>query len=168
MRCRAALALVLIVLTVVPAACGGGDSAVGRSTELVWSKAPRVVVPPTLPRDRILRGEVKNEGLKKITVKAADVRLLDGDGRHIEGQATFIAGYAHSLFPYGRGPGSGPGRYPDYERERLGQFAVLKPGQSRSLTVSWHDPPGPSTPVSIDYGPGSLKVPAVNDAKSTR
>ena len=61
-------------LTVVPAACGGDDSAVGRSTELVWSKAPRVAVPPTLPRDRILRGEVKNEGLKSDEVKAADVQ----------------------------------------------------------------------------------------------
>jgi hypothetical protein len=167
MWCRGALALVLCLTAVVPTACGGDDSAVGRSSVLVWSKAPRVVVPPTLPGDRILRGEVENEGLKKITVKAADIELLDAEGKPVDGQSTFIAGYAHSLFPYGRGPGSGPGRYPERERERLGQFAVLKPGQSRSLTVSWHDPPGQRTVVSLDYGPGSLKVPAAAKVKNS-
>ncbi len=168
MRSRAALASVLIVLAVVPAACGGDDSAVGRSTELVWSKPPRLLVPPTLPRDRILHGEVRNEGLKKITVQAGDVKLLDADGQQVDGLVTFIQGYAHPRYPYGRGPGPGPSGYPEEERVHIGQVTEIKPGATRPLTISWHEPAGPRTPVSIDYGPGTLKVPTVSKANSAR
>ncbi len=160
MRQRAATAAAFAALALAAAGCGGDDEAVGRSAKLVWEKEPRLLVPPTLPRDRILRGEVKNEGLEKLTMKAADVRVLDADGRKLESVATFVPAYVHSLYPYGRGPGSGPGRYPDEERRRIGLEAEVAPGNKVPFTVSWHDPPGPRTAVEIDYGPGSLDVPA--------
>jgi hypothetical protein len=118
-----------------------------------------VLVPETLPRDRILRGEVKNDSLRKVTIEVDDLRLLDGEGERIDANATFIPGYAHSLYPYNRGPGSGPGRYPEEERRRLGQLVELQPGKSAPLTVSWRQARGSPAPVRLDYGRGTLPVP---------
>jgi hypothetical protein len=160
-KLRPALVWAPVALALAPLACGGGGDggAAGRSTKLVWDEQPRVVVPETLPRDRILRGRVRNEGLDKLTIEASEVRLLDEEGRRVDGVATFILSYVKPRFPYNRGPGSGPGRYPEEERRRLGLVGVLEPGQSLPFTVSWHEPPGRRTVAEIDYGPGSLEVP---------
>jgi hypothetical protein len=149
---RAALALVAVAL----AAAGCGSSEGKRSVALVWKSPPKLYVPPDLPRDRIVRGVIENQSLKKATLKTGDFKLLDADGRRIDGVATFIAGYAHSIYPSFRKPN---GSYPEYEQLRLGLLAKLKAGQTVPLTVSWHDPPGRRTPVRIDYGSGTLTLP---------
>jgi hypothetical protein len=139
------------------AAAGCGSSEGKRSVSLVWKTPPKLYVPSDLPRDRIARGVVENRSLKqKATLKASDIELLDADGRRIEGVATFIAGYAHSLYPADLKP---KGAYPESEQLRLGMLVKLKAGQSAPLTVSWHDPAGPRTAVRIDYGSGTLALP---------
>jgi hypothetical protein len=73
---RAALALVAVAL----AAAGCGSSEGKRSVALVWKSPPKLYVPPDLPRDRIVRGVIENQSLKKATLKTGDFKLLDADG----------------------------------------------------------------------------------------
>jgi hypothetical protein len=150
---RYAAAFVLLALVLPLGGCGG-DGEDG-AAPLGWKGDPDIVVPPRLPGDRILRGEVTNGSLDRVVVDAKDVKLLDGDGRRVEATATFLSSYVHSIYP----PTNRPAPYPAAERERLGQIAQLEPGQSAPLTVSWHEPKGPRTPVRLDYGNGSLPIP---------
>jgi hypothetical protein len=156
MTFRAALAAAASAVAVAAAGCGGDDSRAGRSVALVWKRPPELFVPPTLPRDRILRGEVSNGGLDKVRIESRDVKLLDARGRPVDGVATFAPGYVHSLYSRNRLP---PGGYPEAEQRRIGRVVELKPGQDAPLTVSWHEPRGPRRPVKIDYGSGSLEIP---------
>jgi hypothetical protein len=148
-------AVALVAAAAALAGCGGSEGR--RDVSLQWKGQPKVYVPPSLPRDRIVRGEIENASLRKATLKASDIKLLDSNGKRIAGVATFIPGYAHSIYPSFRKPS---GSYPGYEQQRLGMVVDLKAGQTASLTVSWHDPPGPRTPVRIDYGTGTLPLPA--------
>jgi hypothetical protein len=145
-----AAAVVIALLTA--AGCGGDGNG---ANPLAWKEDPDLVVPPRLPGDRILRGEVTNGSLDRVVVEARDLKLVDGEGRRVEGTATFLSSYVHSIYP----PTRGPSPYPESERERVGQIARIEPGKSAPLTVSWHEPKGPRTPVKIDYGSGSLSIP---------
>ena len=154
-------AVVLVATAAALAGCGGSEGK--KSVSLEWKGRPNLYVPPTLPRDRIVRGEIENRSLRKVTLKASEIKLLDAGGKRISGVATFIPGYAHSIYPSFRKPN---GSYPGNEQQRLGMVVNLKSGQTASLTVSWHDPPGPRTPVRIDYGGGTLDVPPSPPRKS--
>jgi hypothetical protein len=148
---RQAAALFLITLLAL-AGCGSDEDG---AAPLTWKEDPDIVVPPRLPGDRILRGEVSNGSLDRVVIEAKEVKLLDADGRRVEGTATFLSSYVHSIYP----PTRGPSPYPAAERARLGQIAQIEPGKSAPLTVSWHEPKGPRTPVRVDYGDGSLPIP---------
>jgi hypothetical protein len=152
---RAAIAAALSVAAFAAVGCGGGDAGGSRPASLVWNEKPKLYVHPTLKDDRILRGEVKNGGLDKIRIEAAEVKLVDRDGRRVDGVATFAPSYVHSLYSRNRLPRGG---YPEEEKRRIGIVAVIQPGKSTSLTVAWHEPPGARTPVRIDYGRGSLEI----------
>jgi hypothetical protein len=142
------------LVALVPIACGGGDG--GTPGDLVWVGKPRVISPPTLPRDRVLNGFVRNDSLRRITIEAKDVRAVDKDGNALKGNATFIRGYIHPLYPPTRPPEGG---LPDSERVRLGQLVRLEPGKQTHLSVAWRLKPGAERPVRIDYGVGSLPIP---------
>jgi hypothetical protein len=147
---RAAAVLIALVML---AGCGGdGDGA----APLAWKGNPDLVVPPRLPGDRILRGEVTNGSLDRVVVEAKDLKVVDAEGRPVEATATFLGSYVHSIYP----PTRGPSPYPEAERQRLGQVARIEPGKNAPLTVSWHEPKGARTPVKIDYGDGSLPIPS--------
>ena len=149
---RWAAALVVFAILLPVTGCGAeGDGA----NPLEWKGEPDVIVPPKLRGDRILRGDVANGSLDRVVVEAKDIRLLDADGRRVVGTATFLSTYVHSIFP----PTNQPSPYPESERQRLGQVARIQPGKSAPLTVSWHEPKGPRTPVRIDYGNGTLPIP---------
>ena len=142
----AALALAAI------AGCGGGDG--GASGDLVWVAGPRVLVPPALPGDRILRGRVQNDSLRRIELDSTDLRLVSHDGRRVSGSTAFLGSFIRSVEPYN----SGPLDLPDDELERLGRKLKLDPGDRAPLTVSWRESQG--RPSQIDYGTGSLSVPS--------
>lgn len=152
---RAAIAAALLVAVFTTAGCGGDDAGGSRPASLVWEDEPKLYVPPTLKGDRILRGKVRNGGLDKIRIESADVELLDRRGKRIAGVATFAPTYVHSLYARNRLPRGG---YPEEEKRRIGLVAEIQPGKSALLTVSWHEPPGPRTPVRVDYGRGSLEI----------
>jgi hypothetical protein len=148
-------AAVVVIALLTLAGCGGDENG---ANPLAWKEDPDLVVPPRLPGDRILSGEVTNGSLDRVEIDAKDIRLLDRDGRRVEGTATFLGSYVHSIYP----PTRGPTPFPEGERQRLGQVARLEPGKSAPLTVSWHEPKGPRTPVRIDYGKGSLPIPSAS------
>lgn len=135
--------------------CGDDDeSGVG---ELVWEKRPEVYRQPTLPRDRVLVGTVRNDSLRRMSLAAEDVRAVDGEGKALRGNATFVRGYLHPLYPPTRPPEGG---LPEAELERLGRLVRLEPGKTTRLSVAWRVPPGGDAPARIDYGSGWLPVPA--------
>jgi hypothetical protein len=155
----AAWLLTLAVLALGVAACGDSGSA---RDQLDWVDTPAVVVPPNLERDRVLRGDVRNDSDQDLRLEAARVRVYDEQGRKLKASATFAAGYLHSLYPPTRGPDS----LPDAELERLGQVATIEAGKSAQVTVSWREPRGRGTAARIDYGSGSLTIPP--EAKKQR
>jgi hypothetical protein len=151
---RLSWVLIAALAAVAPLACGGDDD--GGNGDLVWVGKPRVVRVETLPRDRVLNGFVRNDGLRRITIEAKDVRAVDEDGKALRGQATFIRAYIHPLYPPTRPP---PGGLPDSERLRLGQLVRLEPGKKTHLSVAWRLAPGAKAPDRIDYGFGWLPIP---------
>jgi hypothetical protein len=153
-------ALLVLVASLAVAGCGS-DSGPGRE-QLTWIDTPEVVVPPGLRTDRILRGDVRNGSKDKLRIEASKVRVYDNHGRRLEASATFAAGYLHSLYPPTRGPSS----LPDYELERIGKIATIGAGKTAQITVSWREPGGRRTAARIDYGSGSLRIPA--EAKRRR
>jgi hypothetical protein len=146
--CLAAAALVLA------AGCGGGDDQ--GSGELRWVGRPQVLTPPDLPHDRVMRGTVENGTLRRIEVKAKDLRLVDAGGKKVAGSATFLNGYIHGLYPPTRHPASG---LPPQEQRRIGIVARIEPGKRSPLIVSWREKSGSRPPVRIVYGAGSLPIP---------
>jgi hypothetical protein len=151
---RFLVATLLVALASVAAGCG--DGAGSSRTDLAWLDTPTVVVPPTLKTDRILRGDVRNDSDDPLRIEAAKVRVFDQRGRPLKASATFAAGYLHSLYPPTRGPKS----LPDTELERLGRITTIEPGETTQITVSWREPSGRRSAARIDYGAGSLPIPA--------
>jgi hypothetical protein len=158
---RAAILAVLAVALLL-GGCGGDDKPAKDS--LAWFDAPKVIVPKTLRRDRILQADVHNDSGSKVRVNAADIKVFDDRGRPLKASATFAVGYLHSLYP----PTRGPANLPDTELERLGKLAVIAPGKTATLTVSWREPGGRRTAARIDYGQGSLDIPPESVRRAER
>jgi hypothetical protein len=137
----------------LPLGCGGDDSATG---DLVWTDRPQVYRQPTLPRDRVLVGVVRNDSLRRIEIAAEDVRAVDRGGDALRGNATFVGGYVHPLYPPTRPPEGG---LPESELERTGRKLRLEPGKTAPLSIAWRIPRGVDAPVQIDYGSGRLPIP---------
>jgi hypothetical protein len=127
-----------------------GDERVG---PLGWSSRAVVFTHPTLPRDRLLTGTLRNGGLHPLRVDIGDVRLLAGDGTEVPSAPVFLRMSGRTLWAAGRGPA----QVPDSELQRTGRIAFLNPGEEIALTVAWHAADG--DPVRVDYGRGSLKLP---------
>ena len=143
-----ALALVLPVATVAMA--GNGDDPIG---PLRWSGDAQTFTHPALRDDRILTGTLRNDGLRRVRVDIADVRMLAADGSVVPAQPVFLQAFGKSLWS----PGRGPDVMPDTELLRTGRIAFLRPGEKVPLTVAWHARDG--EPVRVDWGGGSLRVP---------
>ena len=84
--------LVAAAVLIATAGCGGEDKGTG---ELRWVGKPRVFRSADLPRDRVLRGTVENGTLRRVEIKAKDLRLVDAGGKRVGGVATFLNGYLH-------------------------------------------------------------------------
>jgi hypothetical protein len=150
----AALGASVALTAALPLACSDDDgTGVG---DLVWESPPKVFREATLPRDRVLVGSVRNDSLRSIKVVATDVQAVDDDGNALRGNATFIRGYIHALYPPTRPP---PGGLPESELERTGRQVRLQPGKTAPLSVAWRLAPGSKAPVRIDYRAGWLPIP---------
>jgi hypothetical protein len=144
----------LALAAALPLACGGGeDTGIG---DLVWAGPPKVYRQATLPRDRVLVGRIRNDSLRPIKVAATDIHAVDENGDPLRGNATFIRGYIHPLYPPTRPP---PGGLPESELERTGRQLRLRPGRTAPLSVAWRLGAGGGRPVRIEYGSGWLPIP---------
>jgi len=123
--------------------------------DLVWTKGPNVYRQENLPRDRVLVGMIRNDSLRRIRLQAKDVHPVDEDGNPLRGNATFIRGYIHPLYPPTRPPRGG---LPESELERLGRLIRLDPGKTAPLAVAWRVPAGKKGAARIEYGSGWLPV----------
>ena len=142
--------LVAVVLAIAIAACGGGDAR--GSGDLVWEKAPRVYRNSELPDDRVLRGVVRNDSLKVVTLTARDLAVRAGGGDEMESAAVFAPTFIRGVFPQNRGDA-----IPENEQLRIGMRARIEPGQTVPITVSWRE--RQESAALVDYGTGSLPLP---------
>ena len=138
---RVALAAGIVAFAVAAIAgillLAGDDEAAkpaGRAGSLIWAEQPKLVYPQSLPSDRILYGQVRNDGLRDIRLTSVDLRVLDRGGRALRSDGRFLQAYVHGMYgAYGRDKDIGA-----YERRRLGIVLTLKPGEAAPLTVAWH------------------------------
>jgi hypothetical protein len=137
---RPALALAVLAAAAIVTgaavllAAGRDDSAaVGRAGSLIWADGPRVVTPPTLPSDRVMYGQVRNDGLRDIKLSVQGLRVVDATGHPLKSNGRFLQAFAHGLY----GASGDPTDIGDYERRRLGEVLTLRPGRTAPLTVAW-------------------------------
>jgi hypothetical protein len=150
---RRAGLLVAAAVLIANAGCGGDENGTG---ELRWVGKPRVFRSPDLPRDRVLRGTVENGTLRRVEIKAKDLRVVDDGGHEVGGVATFLNGYLHGLYPPTREPASG---LPPEEQRRIRIVARIEPGKRAPLVVAWRLKAGNRPSVRVQYGAGSLPIP---------
>jgi hypothetical protein len=146
-----AVALAAAIAAVVVS--GEGDEAGGG---IRWQAEPELISPPTLPRDGIVTGRVRNDSLRKLRLEADDLVVVDDRGRKWRTSGRFLSGFAHGLWP----PGQEVARGSVSERERLGVIADLDPGEQVPLTVAWRRPRGGGRPVRIQLDRLTLPIPA--------
>jgi hypothetical protein len=111
-----------------------GKKPSGRAGSLIWADEPKLVYPQSLPTDRILYGQVRNDGLRDIRLSSVDLRVVDVRGRALRSDGRFLQAYVHGMYgAFSRDKDIGA-----YERRRLGIVLTLKPGEAAPLTVAWH------------------------------
>ena len=146
------VAAFVVALALLTAGCGGDRDGGPR---VAWAGEPQVAVHPDLPDDRLLTARIRNGGDGELRLDSEDARLLDESGGEVRATVRFSAGYSHSLYP----PRDAPAETPRHERERLGAAATIPADGTAPLTVAWHQPSGSPRPVTLDFGPVSLRVP---------
>jgi hypothetical protein len=146
-----ALGLVIAVVLAVATVSHGGDQQLGEGA-LVWEQKPHVYRNPELPNDRVLRGVVRNDSLRIMTLKARDLGVRGAEGKEMESAAVFAPTFIRGVFPENRGS-----EIPESEQLRIGLRARIEPGKAVPITVSWRERGEPA--ALVDYGTGSLPVP---------
>ena len=91
----------LALVSLAAAGCGEDDDVGGG--DLVWESKPRVFVNPSLPDDRILTGEVRNDSLERIELVARDLEVRSAEGARLESAAIFAQTFGRGVFPQNRG-----------------------------------------------------------------
>ena len=124
------------------------------TARLEWKEKPMLILVPSLPRDRILTGQLRNASLRAVDLDTERVRILDAKGHALRSTARFAQHFSHGLYPW-----SWHIKGSKFERTRTGKIATIKPGQSVPLTVSWRVPAGRSEPVEVRFDGGSLALP---------
>ena len=124
------------------------------TARLQWKEKPMMILVPSLPRDRILTGQLRNASLRPVDLDTDRVRIVDAAGRRLRSTALFSQHFSHGLYPW-----SWHVKGSTFERRRLGRIATIKPGQAVPLTLSWRVPAGGSEPVEVRFDGGSLALP---------
>jgi hypothetical protein len=161
---RRLLAAAAAATAVAVAGCGGGDDGAKPSTGLAWDGTPKVFRAKNLPDDRVVIARVRNAGHKTLHLVAKDLRVRDANGRTLTTTAAFSTAFAHGLF----GMLQQPNPVPRDELLRLGKIAVIPAGASVPFYAAWRLKPGTKEPVRIDYGTGTLDVPAATATAAGR
>jgi hypothetical protein len=146
------LAAALVVIVAVAALAGSGDDRQLGNGDLVWVKQARLYRNPNLPDDRVVRGVIRNNSLKIVTLSARDLHVRTAAGDRLDTAAVFAPTFIRGVFPENRGQD-----IPESEQLRIGLRARIEPGKTVPVTVAWREPDGRAS--AIDYGGGSLPVP---------
>ena len=147
------IAVSAALAALVAAGCGAGEGpAGGGSGPLVWTAPPLEFTPETLPGERILTGQLRNEGLRRLRVDLPDLRIRDASGDPVAAQPIFLQTFGKSLWS----PGRGPDVMPETELVRTGRIAWLDPGETVPFTLAWREP---EAPARIEYDDGWVPVP---------
>jgi hypothetical protein len=133
---------------------GGATKAAAGTASLQWKEKPSLILVPSLPRDRILTGQLRNASLRAVDLDTEGVRIVDAKGHALRSTARFAQHFSHGLYPW-----SWHVKGSKFERTRVGKIATIKPGQSVPLTLSWRVPAGGSEPVEVRFDGGSLSLP---------
>ena len=147
-----AVASAVAAAALVAAGCGGGEGPAEGSGPLVWTAPPLEFTPETLPGERILTGQLRNEGLRRLRVDLPDLRIRDASGEPVAAQPIFLQTFGKSLWS----PGRGPDQMPETELVRTGRIAWLDPGETVPFTLAWREP---AAPARIEYDDGWVPVP---------
>lgn len=115
----AAVLALIAVATGAAALLAGTEDGAAAGRGLGWAQRPRIVTPPALPGDRVMYGQVRNDGARDLTLRAAEVKVLDASGRALKSNGRFLQAFA----------GGGAGR-----------ALTLEPGRTAPLTVAWRGP----------------------------
>ena len=150
-RIGGALAIGIVLILAVAVAGHGGEPERG-SGDLVWEHQPHIYRNAALPHDRVLRGVVRNDSLRVVTLTARDLRVRADGGEELESAAIFAPTFIRGVFPQNRGEG-----IPENEQMRIGLRVRLEPGKSAPIMVSWRQ--RGERPTLVDYGNGSLPLP---------
>jgi hypothetical protein len=146
-----ALGLVIAAVLAVATVSHGGGAQLGEGA-LVWQQKPQVYRNPELPNDRVLRGVVRNDSLRIMSLTARDLDVRGASGKELESAAVFAPTFIRGVFPENRGSD-----IPESEQLRIGLRARIEPGKAVPITVSWRERGGRA--ARVDYGAGSLPVP---------
>ena len=146
------------------AGCGGGGGGGSHAAPLAWDGAPQAFKPRGLPRDGVVLGKVRNTTKRTLHFIAASLVVRDASGRRLRSSAAFTTTYAHGLF----GAMQQPRHLPQLELRRLGKIVDLPPGESAPFYAAWHLGAGSRAPVKVDYGSGTLAVPAPSSSATNR
>jgi hypothetical protein len=147
------IALAAAVAALALAGCGGAERAGGGgSGPLVWTAPPVEYTPETLPGERILTGQLRNEGLRRLRVDLPDLRIRDAGGDAVKAQPIFLQTFGKSLWS----PVREPAQLPETELVRTGRIAWLDPGETVPFTIAWREP---AAPARIEYDGGWVPIP---------
>lgn len=144
------------------AGCGGGggdggSASAGGTGALRWKGSPTAYLPSKLlPRDRVVLGTVRNVSARTITLTAKQLRVRDARGRPLTAAGQFNQNYAHGVY----GAFQKPDPIPPGELARLGLVRAIAPDSTAPFEIAYHLPPGFNGPVHVDYGSGTLPLPA--------
>jgi hypothetical protein len=121
---RVACGLIVSLAVVVGAGCGGADV-------VAWKGAPRS---GPIEGGEMLFGTLVNRSQKPLSLRAAQVRVVDHNGRVLPSAAAFAGGYNANIALRGFGAemfaSSTVGA-------TTGARTVLAPGATAPLSVSW-------------------------------
>ena len=131
---RTLAALAAAAVAGLGAAGCGDDDEPAAGARLQWQGTPLVFAPDGRPGDRVLAGKVRNTGDKPVELRA-DQLFTVTDGARTAANGRFAEAFGHGLY----GPGGPPAPFnaSRYDQRRLGEIAILEPGQTKPLTVAW-------------------------------
>ena len=148
-----AVATAALVAVAALAFAGGGED----GGKLAWAGKPQVFQSGKAT-DSVMSAKVRNVSREPMTVDTLDIRVLDAEGKELKSTARFLAAYMHGRYSWSM-RGDDPRDLGADERERMGEIAVLKPGEEAPFTASWRVPQGGKQPVRIDFGKTTVRLP---------
>jgi hypothetical protein len=144
---------VLAVMAAVAPGALGGKSATSPDGPLRWQAPARTSQVAGTTSDHLLFGRVVNHGTGPVTLRAADVHLLDRDGHRLATRAAFADGFVPEVMLSGY---SGE-MYGADATAQVGRQIVLKTGQAAPLAASYTADAGKRA-VAIEYDGGRLQL----------